>query len=85
MPLVVLSAGQQDPATFPEGWPMDVEATLHAELQADLASRVPGGRLVVASESGHYIQQSQPDLIVESIRNVVQAVRNPASWGTPTP
>jgi pimeloyl-ACP methyl ester carboxylesterase len=84
MPLVVLSAGQQDPATFPEGWPMDVEATLHAELQADLSSLVPGGRLVVASESGHYIQQSQPDLIVESIRDVVQAVRNPASWGTPT-
>ena len=33
MPLVVLSAGQADPAGFPEGWPMDAEARLHDELQ----------------------------------------------------
>jgi pimeloyl-ACP methyl ester carboxylesterase len=84
MPLVVLSAGQPDPATFPDGWPMDAEATLHAELQTDLAGLVPGGRLVVAPESGHYIQQSRPDLVVAAIRNVVEAVRDPASWGTPT-
>jgi pimeloyl-ACP methyl ester carboxylesterase len=83
MPLVVLSAGQADPATYPEGWPMDVEATLHAELQTDLAGLVPGGRYVVATESGHYIQQSQPDLVVAAIRDVVQAVRDPGSWGTP--
>ena len=63
---------------------MDVEATLHAELQADLAGLVPGGRYVVATESGHYIQQSQPDLVVAAIRDVVQAVRDPSSWGTPT-
>jgi pimeloyl-ACP methyl ester carboxylesterase len=83
MPLVVLSAGQPDPATFPEGWPMDVEATLHTELQEDLAGFVPGGRSVVATESGHYIQQTQPDLVVAAIRDVVMAVRDPASWGTP--
>ncbi len=84
MPLIVLSAGHADPSTFPEGWPMDVEATLHAELQNDLAGLVPGGRYVVATESGHYIQQSQPDLVVAAIRDVVQAVRDPSSWGTPT-
>jgi pimeloyl-ACP methyl ester carboxylesterase len=83
MPLVVLSAGQPDPATFPEGWPMDVEATLHTELQEGLAGLVPGGRSVVATESGHYIQQTQPDLVVAAIRDVVMAVRDPASWGTP--
>jgi pimeloyl-ACP methyl ester carboxylesterase len=85
MPLVVLSAGLADPAFFPAGWPMEEEAKLHAELQADLAGLVPGGRLVVAEQSGHYIQQSQPDLIVTAIRDVVQAVRNPSTWGTPTP
>jgi pimeloyl-ACP methyl ester carboxylesterase len=84
MPLVVLSAGQADPATFPDGWPMDAEATLHAELQTDLAGLVPGGRLVVAPESSHYIQQSRPDLVVAAIQDVVQAVRDPGSWGTPT-
>jgi pimeloyl-ACP methyl ester carboxylesterase len=80
MPLIVLSAGQPDPATFPAGWPMDVEAELHEELQQDLAGLVPGGRYVVAEQSGHYIQQSQPDLVVEAIRAVVEAVRDPSSW-----
>jgi pimeloyl-ACP methyl ester carboxylesterase len=83
MPLVVLSAGVDDPAFFPAGWPMEEEASLHAELQADLAALVPDGRLIVADQSGHYIQQSQPDLVVEAIRDVVQAVRDPSSWSTP--
>ncbi len=85
MPLIVLSAGVAEPSYFPPGWPMDAEAKLHAELQADLAGLVPGGRLVVAEQSGHYIQQTQPDLIVTAIRDVVQAVRDPTSWGTPSP
>jgi pimeloyl-ACP methyl ester carboxylesterase len=83
MPLVVLSAGLEDPARFPEGWPMEAEGMLHTELQRDLAGLVPGGRFVVAAQSGHYIQQSQPDLVVAAIRDVVQAVRDPDSWGTP--
>jgi pimeloyl-ACP methyl ester carboxylesterase len=88
MPLIVVSAGQADPAGFPEGWPMDVEAQLHDELQRDLAGLVPGGRHIVAEQSGHNIQQSQPDLVVEAIRAVVEAIRDPATWdehssGTP--
>jgi pimeloyl-ACP methyl ester carboxylesterase len=62
---------------------MDVEAQLHDELQNDLASLVPGGRRVVAENSGHYVQQTQPDLVVESIRAVVEAVRDPSTWATP--
>lgn len=84
MPLVVLSAGQNDPAFFPTGWPMDAEGELHNEMQADLAALVPGGRHIVADHSGHYIQQSQPDLVVAAIRDVVQAVRDPLSWGSTT-
>lgn len=83
MPLIVLSAGKADPADWPAGWPMIETAQLHQELQEDLASLVPGGRLVVAEQSGHYIQQSEPDLVVEAIHQVVEAVRNPPSWSTP--
>jgi pimeloyl-ACP methyl ester carboxylesterase len=80
MPLVVLSAGQDDPAMFPADWPMGEEAKLHDQLQADLAGLVPGGRHIVAATSGHYVQQSQPDLVDAAIRDVVQAVRDPSSW-----
>ena len=83
MPLVVLSAGLEEPAMYPAGWPMDAEAALHAELQADLAGLVPDGRLVVAEQSGHYVQQSRPDLVVAAIRDVVQAVADPGSWAAP--
>ena len=84
MPLIVLSAGLGDPAFFPEGWPMEAEGLLHTELQTDLAGLVPNGRLIVAEQSGHYIQQSQPDLVLEAIRDVVRAVREPSTWGTPS-
>lgn len=80
MPIVVLSAGELDPAFFPPDWPMDAEAQLHSELQADLAGLVPGGRLIVAELSGHYIQQTQPKLVVEAILAVVRAVIDPATW-----
>jgi pimeloyl-ACP methyl ester carboxylesterase len=82
MPLLVLSTGQEDPARYPENWPVEAEAQLHNELQLDLAELVPGGRLVVAAESGHYVQQSRPDLVVAAIRDVVQAVIDPSSWGS---
>jgi pimeloyl-ACP methyl ester carboxylesterase len=84
MPLVVLSAGQgADPATLPPDWPVEEYAALWAELQEDLAGLVPGSRHVVAEQSGHYIHQSQPDLVVEAIRAVVTAVQDPGTWATP--
>jgi pimeloyl-ACP methyl ester carboxylesterase len=81
MPLVVLTHGQ------PWDWPADFPgAALEAvwpPLQEDLASLVPDSRLVVAEESGHYIQLEQPDLVIEAIRQVVEAVRDPDTWATP--
>jgi pimeloyl-ACP methyl ester carboxylesterase len=89
MPLAVVSAGiHGDPGMFPPGWPVEEEAALWAELQEDLAGLVPGSQHVVAEESGHYVHQSQPDLVVDAIRSVVMAVRDPGTWvpsevGTP--
>ena len=36
---------------------------------------VPGGRLVIAAESGHDIPQEQPELVLDAIGDVVRAVR----------
>jgi pimeloyl-ACP methyl ester carboxylesterase len=84
MPLFVVSAGQaDDPAAMPPDWPTEAQHALWMELQEDLAGLVPGARHVVAEESRHYVHQSQPDLVVDAIRQVVDAVREPTSWATP--
>ena len=72
-----------DPSLFPAGWPVDADEALYRELQDDLASLVPNVRHVIAAESGHFIHGDQPDLVIEAIRDVVGAVRDPATWSTP--
>jgi pimeloyl-ACP methyl ester carboxylesterase len=84
MPLVVVTAGQRgDAALLPPGWPVEAEAALWQELQEDLAGLVPNGRHIVAEQSGHYVHRSQPNVVVDAIRQVVEAVRDPSRWGTP--
>ncbi len=51
--------------------------------EADLAGLAPNARNVVAERSGHYVHQAEPELVVAAIRQVVEAVRDPASWATP--
>ena len=83
MPLVVLSHGVPFAAPFP-GWPgEEMERTMLA-LQEDLARLVPNARHRIAGASGHDIHQDQPELVIEAIRQVVEAVRDPGNWATPT-
>jgi pimeloyl-ACP methyl ester carboxylesterase len=51
--------------------------------QDRLAALVPGARHVIARESEHYIQLQQPELVIDAVRQVVDAVRDPSSWATP--
>ena len=37
---------------------------------------VPGGRLIATDRSGHNVAQEQPDLVVDTIRKVVQQIRS---------
>jgi pimeloyl-ACP methyl ester carboxylesterase len=73
MPLVALAHGRPSPA--PPGWPIEEDERLWRQLQRELAQLVPGGRLVIATESGHDIQHEQPELVLDAIRDVVRAVR----------
>jgi pimeloyl-ACP methyl ester carboxylesterase len=83
MPLVVLSHTVPPAAGPLPNWPVAAEERLWQELQDDLVGLVPNSRHVVAEQSGHYIHQSEPDLVVEAIRAVVEAVRDPDTWATP--
>lgn len=46
------------------------------ELQADLAKLSSTSRILVAEKSGHGIQIDQPSLVVDAIRQIVEATRS---------
>lgn len=91
LPLVVLTHGVPVSAELPPelksqlppDFPWDELEWVWQELQAELADLTPGARQVFATESGHYIQVQQPRLVIDAIREVVEAVRDPSSWATP--
>lgn len=78
IPLVVLSHGRPIAGALPNITPEQV-ARIEAvwlELQRELAGRSPQGRLLVAGKSGHYVHVEEPALVVQAIREVVDAVRS---------
>ncbi|HEX2158676.1 MAG TPA: alpha/beta hydrolase, partial [Actinomycetes bacterium] len=72
MPLVALARGRPDDPGAPF---IEQDERLWRQLQRELAQLVDGGRLVVATQSGHNIQDEQPELVLDAIRDVVRAVR----------
>ena len=81
MPLYVLTHGRVDQ---PDSDPRinAADERLWQTLQDELAALVPNSKHLVAKESGHVIQHDQPGLVVEAIRDVVAAVRQPGAWKT---
>jgi pimeloyl-ACP methyl ester carboxylesterase len=87
MPLVVLSAdrpwGPQIPALIADGTlPADVPPDFgyitdaaQRTAQARLATMVPGARHILNTNSGHEIHHEQPQLVIDTIIAVVNAVR----------
>jgi pimeloyl-ACP methyl ester carboxylesterase len=72
MPLIVLAHGHPDDPPPPY---VELEEPFWRQLQRELARLVPGGRLMIATESGHDIHHEQPELVLDAIRDVVLAVR----------
>ncbi|HET9659744.1 MAG TPA: alpha/beta fold hydrolase [Thermomicrobiales bacterium] len=80
MPLIVLTHGRpDDPSDRPPGWPIAEEERIWLELHGAIAALVPGGRHIIAEQSGHDIHQEQPAIVIGAILNVVGAVRDPDS------
>ncbi|XOV77983.1 MAG: alpha/beta fold hydrolase [Aestuariibacter sp.] len=69
IPYVVITRGK-DVATGPEGvqwvWP---------ELQNDLASYTSHSTHVIAKESGHFVQNDEPHIVIKAIKDIVQESR----------
>jgi pimeloyl-ACP methyl ester carboxylesterase len=72
IPLVVLSRGlwfKTPPAAAdPQA---ESRLTIWQQLQRELATRSPQAEHIVASKSGHYIQNDEPPLVIEAVRQVL--------------
>jgi pimeloyl-ACP methyl ester carboxylesterase len=76
-PLVVLSAGRSARSWDPD-FPAELSdrlMRLRRDLQQDVTRLSTRGELRIAEESGHLIHVDQPELVIEAVRGVVEAVR----------
>ncbi len=73
IPLIVIARGRAEP--WPPGWPVDALEKVWRDLETDLASRAPQGKLVIADQSNHNIPGFQPQIIVDATRQVVDELR----------
>ena len=75
LPLVVISRGTHPPSDLVSPAETQRRLELWQELQADLATISTNGVFIVAEESGHFVHLDQLDLVVETIRNMVEGIQ----------
>jgi pimeloyl-ACP methyl ester carboxylesterase len=83
LPLTVLAAGNFPGEMMPKaavaamGGPevLAQVTRVHDEFQQELVGLSTQGKLIVATESGHFIQVDQPDLVIDAIREMVEQMR----------
>ena len=79
IPLFVLTQGQPFDLSpwqpLPADFPGALNKAWHA-AQDTLATLAPNARHIVATKSSHYIQVQEPQLVVDAIKQVVEAVRD---------
>jgi pimeloyl-ACP methyl ester carboxylesterase len=76
IPLIVISKGR--PFDIPSGLPAWLPAALERAWtagQQQLAQLLPNTPHRIATNSSHYVQLEQPQLVIDAIRQVVDAVR----------
>jgi len=66
VPMAVISHGKPDSPEQDRMW---------ATLQQELAGESMNSRHIIASKSGHNIQSDQPDLVIQTIKNMVMQAR----------
>jgi pimeloyl-ACP methyl ester carboxylesterase len=74
MPLVVLTRGEGGYEDLPNASARELEEE-RLRLQAELARLSRNGRQVIDKKSGHNIHLEDPGLVIDSIRQVVEAAR----------
>ncbi len=86
MPLVVLSRGRPMELSPDSKLPANFSAEqekIWRDCQDKLVALVPGAEHVIATRSGHYIQTTEPNLVIAAVRQVVEAARMGSLGVTP--
>jgi hypothetical protein len=90
MPLIVLSADEPynlSPLVEDGSLPLTIDQAEEfgkllfkavVDARTNLVSQVPGAKHITETDSDHYIHQEQPQLVIDAIRQVVDAVRDGA-------
>jgi len=75
MPLVVFFAGswELDPA-FSEAENQQLR-DVNVAMESELVMLSSNSKLIIAEESHHFIQLDQPDLVIDAIREILDAIR----------
>src|SRR5258708_34208227 len=85
MPLFVLTQGQPFDLSpcqpLPADFPRALDKAWHKSQDA-LPALAPHAKHKIATKSSHYIQAQEPQLVIDAIKQVVEAVRNPSAWTT---
>ncbi len=75
IPLIVLSHGKPQPMpNLPDDVNADYEKVWQ-EMQVEMTGLSSNSKRIIAQESGHDIQLEQPQLVIEAIREIVEAAR----------
>ena len=68
IPLIVLTRGSSDTS--------QQEYAAHNKLQQELADLSTNGKQLIAADSGHHIYADQPELVIESVKELILLVRD---------
>jgi pimeloyl-ACP methyl ester carboxylesterase len=71
-PLVVIEHGQTPPSATSDPMAKQSEVVFQ-QLQLDLVARSKHGGIRVAQKSGHYVQRDEPELVTQSIKDVLRS------------
>jgi pimeloyl-ACP methyl ester carboxylesterase len=77
IPLIVLTRGRSDDLIGSGLSPEVIQQydQVWRQLQKELTGLSPQGRQIIASQSGHFIQLDQPQLVIDAIDQVIADVR----------
>lgn len=73
-PLTVIIRGLQD--NYDKDWPNQEILEVEQKLQVDFKNLSTKSKIIIANNSGHYIQNDEPELIIEAIVEMVNKYRS---------